>query len=106
MRNNGLWRRSEGLLEGCCWRSHAEWNQVWEAAATKVGYHGAWKAWNRASEKTGRLGKKILKRKPMTAAGLLVRARVIETHDEICKSESPEQLMKEIRSFAKRSRAA
>lgn len=94
-----------------CWNAAAddrlaEWNQAWEAAAARLGYHGAWKAWNRASEKTGRLGKKILKQKPMTAAGLLVRARVIETHDEICQSESPEQLIKEIRSFAKRANVA
>jgi hypothetical protein len=78
-----------------------EWMQVRAAAGTEIGCDKAYDLWNRASEKTGRLGKKILKIKPITAAGLLVRARVIETHDEICEMEAPEQLMAEIKAFAK-----
>jgi hypothetical protein len=37
----------------------------------------------------------------VTITGLLVRARVIETHDEICDGEPAEQLLAEIRGFAK-----
>ncbi|WP_441252679.1 hypothetical protein AB8A28_24910 [Tardiphaga sp. 71_E8_N1_1] len=78
-----------------------EWMDVYAATSDEIGRGTAYNRWNRSSEKTGRLGKKILKIKPVTAAGLLVKARVIETHDEICGSEAPQQLMAEIRAFAK-----
>jgi hypothetical protein len=76
-----------------------EWCKAWDAAATDVGYNGAWKTWNRASSKTGRVGKKILKITPATLAGLMVRLRVIETHDEVLKVERDEQLLTEIKTF-------
>jgi hypothetical protein len=60
---------------------------------------------DRASSKTARVGKKILKIAPATMAGLLARVRVIETHDEILVGEPTENLVAEIRDFAKRAAA-
>jgi selenophosphate synthase len=77
-----------------------------KATAKKTVYNAAAGAWNRASEKTGRVGKKILKLKATTPEGLLIRARVIETHDEILKVEPAELLLVEIKQFAKVLRAA
>jgi hypothetical protein len=79
-----------------------EWVKGWEAAATDVGYHDAWKVWNKASSRSGRIGKKIFKIAPTTMAGLLVRMRVIETHDEIFDVEPADMLFGEVRAFAKR----
>ncbi|MEH2517788.1 hypothetical protein V1279_003361 [Bradyrhizobium sp. AZCC 1610] len=78
-----------------------EWNEIWEVAATETGYHKAWDAWNRASIKTAKIGKRIFKIKPTTKAGLLVRVRVIETHDEMFDVEPLEKLLEEIRGFAR-----
>jgi hypothetical protein len=79
-----------------------EWVKGWEAAATDVGYVDPWKAWNKASSRSGRIGKKIFKIAPTTMGGLLVRMRVIETHDEIFDVEPADMLFGEIRAFAKR----
>jgi hypothetical protein len=38
-------------------------------------------------------------------AGLMVRVRVIETHDDIFRVEPVEKLLQEIRAFARRSAA-
>jgi hypothetical protein len=85
---------------------HSEWNEVREIADEEVGYNKAWRKWNRASLKTGRIGKKILKIEPNSMAGLLVRIRVIETHEgDILDCEPAEQLLAEIRDFAKRAAA-
>ena len=46
------------------------------------------------------MGRKILKIKPKTKEGFLLRVRVIETHDEICKMEPVDQLLAEINNFA------
>jgi hypothetical protein len=82
---------------------HSEWNAAREIADEEVGYNKAWGKTNRASLKTERIGKKILKIAPNTMAGLLVRIRVIETHEgEILDCEPAEQLIMEIRDFAKR----
>ena len=54
----------------------------------------------------GRVGKKILKLKATTPEGLLIRARVIETHDEILDKELAAQLMAEVKGFAKLLKAA
>jgi len=78
-----------------------KWGEVWDVVATDIGYHKAWDAWNRASERTAKIGKRIFKIKPTTKAGLLVRVRVIETHDEIFDVEPLEKLLEEIRGFAK-----
>jgi hypothetical protein len=83
-----------------------EWTNAWDAAAHETRYLNAARKWNRASEKTGRVGKKILKLKPMTPEGYLIRVRVIETQDEILKIEPAEQLMAEIKTFAKPLKAA
>jgi hypothetical protein len=80
----------------------SEWIKNWDAAAKEVGHRNASHAWNRASRETEGVGRKILKLKPITTAGLLVRLRVIETHDELCDLEPAEQLMVEVRAFAKR----
>ena len=61
---------------------YVEWHETWEAAATEVGYHEAWEAWNSASEATARVGEEIFKIAPKMNAGLLVRLRVIEEHDD------------------------
>ena len=79
-----------------------EWNDAWKAADEETGRNKAWHKWNVASLRTARVGRKILKIQPKTMAGFLVRVRVIETHDEILKIEPDRQLLKEIRSFAKR----
>jgi hypothetical protein len=57
--------------------------------------------WIRASSKTARIGRKILKIRPATTTGLLVRLSVITTHDEICKTEPLKALQAEMRGFAK-----
>jgi hypothetical protein len=83
--------------------SHSEWLAAREIADEELGYHKAWGKTNRASLKTERMGKKILKIVPDTMAGLLVKIRVIETHgEEILHCEPAEQLIWEIRDFAKR----
>jgi hypothetical protein len=82
------------------------WTEAWARASGKVGRSQAWEAWNTASGETAQIGEKILRLRARTAAGLLVRARVIETHDEIRGAEPSVQLMKEIRSFAKRAAIA
>jgi hypothetical protein len=84
---------------------HSEWNAVREIADKEVGYNKAWRKWNRASLNTERVGKKILKIAPNSMAGLLVRIRVIETHDGVLDCEPAEQLLAEIRDFAKRAAA-
>jgi hypothetical protein len=84
---------------------HSEWKEAREIADEEVGYHKAWKKMDRASSKTARVGKKILKIAPATMAGLLARVRVIETHDEILVGEPTENLVAEIRDFAKRAAA-
>ena len=82
---------------------HNEWIAAREIADEEVGYDRAWGKTNRASLKTVRIGKKILKIAPNTMAGLLVKIRVIETHgEEILHCEPAEQLIMEIRDFAKR----
>jgi hypothetical protein len=85
---------------------HSEWMEARNSADKEVGYDKAWHKTDRASRKTARIGKKILKIAPTTITGLLVRARVIETHDEICDIEPAEQLLAEIRDFAKELKAA
>jgi hypothetical protein len=83
---------------------HSEWNAVREIADEEVGYSKAWRKWDRASLKTQRIGKKILKIAPNTMAGLLVRIRVIETHEgALLDVEPAEKLLAEIRDFAKRA---
>jgi hypothetical protein len=77
-----------------------KWGEVWDVVATDIGYDKAWDAWNRASERTAKIGKRIFKIKPTTKAGLLVRVRVIETHDEMFDVEPLEKLLEEIRGFA------
>jgi hypothetical protein len=84
---------------------HNEWNEAREVADKELGYHKAWKKMDRASSKTARVGKKILKIAPATMAGLLARVRVIETHDEILVGEPTENLVAQIRDFAKRAAA-
>jgi hypothetical protein len=78
-----------------------EWMNAGDVASKESGYSKSWDKMNRASKKTTRIGRKILKIKPGTVAGLLIRVRVIETHDEICKTEPLEALLAEIRDFAK-----
>jgi hypothetical protein len=85
--------------------SYSKWMETRDAADEEVGYNKAWKKTNRASRKTEGIGKKILKIEPTTMAGLLVRIRVIETHDELLKCEPDEQLLADIRCFAKRGAA-
>jgi hypothetical protein len=63
---------------------------------------GAGHKMKRASRQTERVGKKILKIAPNTVAGLLVMIRVVETHDRILDGKPAEQLLTEIRDFAKR----
>jgi hypothetical protein len=79
------------------------WNDAWKAADEETGRKKVWNKWNSASSRTARVGRKILKIQPKTMAGFLVRVRVIETHDEILKIEPDQQLLKEIRNFAKRT---
>jgi hypothetical protein len=85
---------------------HDEWMAAWDAATKETGYNKAAREWNRASVKTAGIGKKILKLKATTPAGLLIGARVIETHDEILDREPAEQLVAEIKGFAKLLKAA
>jgi hypothetical protein len=82
---------------------HTEWMQARDVADEEVGYSNAWRKMDRASRQTERVGKKILKIAPSTMAGLLVRIRVIETHDQILDGEPAEQLLTEIREFSKRA---
>jgi hypothetical protein len=56
----------------------------------------------KASIKTARVGRKIFKIAPVTVVGLLVRMRVIETHDEIFDVEPAEKLFAEVKAFAGR----
>jgi hypothetical protein len=82
----------------------ARWQEglaAWATASKEVRYDQAARAWNRACRRTARVGKEIMKLQATTPAGLLVKARVVETHDEICRSEAPQQLMAEIRAFAR-----
>jgi hypothetical protein len=81
---------------------HSEWMQARDVADEEVGYSKAWHKMDRASRQTERVGKKILKIASSTVAGLLVRIRVIETHDGILDGEPAEQLLTEIREFSKR----
>ena len=78
-----------------------EWMAARDLAGKEIGYDKAWDKMNRAWKKTARIGRKIHKIKPTTVAGLLVRVRVIETHDEIFRLEPDEQLLIEIKGFAK-----
>jgi hypothetical protein len=78
----------------------AEWVDFRGAAGKEVGYDNAYDTWHRASKKTARVGRKIMKQKAHTAEGLRIKARVIETHDEVCSAEPQDQLLAEIRSFA------
>jgi hypothetical protein len=78
----------------------SEWLSVRAETGAAVGYDHAYTAWNAASEKTGRIGKKIVRLKACSAQGLLLKARVIEAHDEIGEHEPADQLMEEIRRFA------
>lgn len=82
---------------------HSEWMQARDVADKEVGYNKAWRKMDCASRQTERVGKKILKIAPSTMAGLLVRIRVIETHDGILDGEPAEQLLTEIREFSKRT---
>jgi len=82
---------------------YSEWMETREDPDAEVGYNKAWSKFNRASKKTAKVGKKILKLMPTTMAGLLVRIRVIETHDALLDCEPEEQLVAEIRNFAKRA---
>jgi hypothetical protein len=50
---------------------HSEWNAVREIADEEVGYNKAWHRMNRASLKTERIGRKILKIAPNTMAGFI-----------------------------------
>lgn len=79
-----------------------EWIEARNLAGKETGHDKASSKTLRASNKTVRIGRKILKIKPATTAGLLVRLSVIATHDEICKTEPLEALQAEIRGFAKR----
>jgi len=79
-----------------------DWLEAKKLAGKEVGYDKAFGKMNRAAKKTACIGRKILKTEPATVAGLLVRVRVIETHDEICDAEPAEALLAEIRDFAKR----
>jgi hypothetical protein len=80
---------------------HSEWLEAGTLAKKEVGYYKAWGKMNRASRKTLRIGRKIRKIDPTTVAGLLVRVRVIETHDELFKLDQTDQLLTEIRDFAR-----
>jgi hypothetical protein len=82
---------------------HSEWMHARDVADEEVGYSKAWRKTDRASTQTARVGKKIFKIAPSTMAGLLVRIRVIETHDEIFDHDPAEQLLTEIREFSKRA---
>ncbi len=77
-----------------------DWNNAWKEADKETGRSAAWHKWNQASARTARVGRKILKIKPKTKEGFLLRVRVIETHDEICKMEPVDQLLAEINNFA------
>ncbi|MBI5260867.1 MAG: hypothetical protein HY852_03495 [Bradyrhizobium sp.] len=86
--------------------SRGDLYRSWTIAARESGYSNAADKWNRASEKTGRVGKKVFKlAPPKTLAGLMVRVRVIETHDEIFDDEPLDMLLDEIRQFAERASA-
>jgi len=78
-----------------------DWNNAWKEADEETGRHAAYDKWNKASMRTAKIGKKILKLAPKTTEGFLIRVRVIETHDEIGKMEPVDQLLAEIRNFAK-----
>jgi hypothetical protein len=83
--------------------NHSEWMEARKVADKESGYDKAWKKLNQASRKTMRFGKQILKVPAATLTGLLVRARVIETHDEIGEDETAAQIMAELRAFAQRA---
>jgi hypothetical protein len=78
-----------------------EWVETGKITEKETGYNKASGKMRRASNKTVRIGRKILKIEPATTAGLLVRLSVIATHDEICKTEPLEALQAEIRNFGK-----
>jgi hypothetical protein len=61
--------------------------------------------WQRARTKTRRIANKILKIKPKTMVGMLVRIRVIETLGEDLPYDPAKKLVAEIRDFAKRTDA-
>jgi hypothetical protein len=82
-------------------RRYDEWVKTGDITRKEVGYDKARGKARRASSKTVRIGRKILKIKPATTAGLLVRLSVIATHDEICKTEPLEALQAEIKDFGK-----
>jgi hypothetical protein len=79
---------------------YGEWIEAGSIADKETGYNKTLGKTLRASNKTERVGRKILKIKPATTAGLLVRLNVIATHD-LCKAEPLEALRAEIRDFAK-----
>ena len=81
---------------------HSGWMEARHLADQETGYDKAWGQFSRASTRTMRIGKKIFKIAPATIDGLLVRIRVIETHDEIFSHEPEEMLLLEIRALAKR----
>jgi hypothetical protein len=81
---------------------YSEWIAARDLAAEEVGYDKAWRKMNRAARNATAVGRKILKTAPTTVTGLLVRVRVIETHDEIYAAETAEELLAEIKDFAKR----
>ncbi len=83
-----------------------EWTDLWNVAAKEVRYSEAYDKWNRASRKTARVGKKILKLKAATCAGLMIQARVIDQHDAVGEGERDEQFMQLITNFAERRRIA
>jgi hypothetical protein len=81
---------------------YEEMLQATSSADEQCGYNKARRKFQRASRNTIRVGRKVLKLKPRTIDGLLVRARVIETHDEILRGEPLDCLLGEIREFAAR----
>jgi hypothetical protein len=79
-----------------------EFLQASNSADKDSGYNKAYRKFDRAMRNSIRVGRKILKLKPRTIDGLLVRARVIETHDEILRDQPLDCLLGEIREFAAR----
>ncbi|MEY9180353.1 hypothetical protein ABIG06_002275 [Bradyrhizobium sp. USDA 326] len=83
-----------------------EWHGAWETASTETGHRAAHGAWCAACKRTRVVGRKILRIKAATLAGLLVRSRVLTTNGELlCRGEPIEQLEREIRAFALRCQA-
>lgn len=79
-----------------------EWSSAWETASLEVGYGKAAKRWNDANKKTAKVATQITKLKPKTTVGLLIKARVIETHDFVVRDPATylQMTIKEFTGFA------